>query len=347
MRILAIDLGKFKSVSCLFDTQKDATDFQTFPSDPTNFRALVQAEKPDLVVFEACSMAGWVAEICQHEASDVLVASPLEDAWSWKNVKRKTDRDDALKIAKLAALKQITPVHVPSQQCRQFRSLIVFRKRIVGQITRIKNHIRSTMLSMGLNTETGQAAWSHAGLEELRATAKNLEKCDADELWKGQLRMDLDQLTHLQKQLRLVDAKLREVARKNQHVEKMMSITGVGQVAAQTIAAWIDDPKRFRNGRQVAAYAGLVPRRYQSGNMDRSGRISKRGPKWLRTALVEAAWIVVRHNAWARDLYQRVHRGQKTRKKQAIVAVARKLLVRCWAMMRSNQTWAPPTPSTS
>ena len=106
----------------------------------------------------------------------------------------------------------------------------------------------------------------------------------------------------------------------------------------------LDDAKRFKNARQVSSYAGLVPRRYQSGQMDRQGRIHKRGPRLLRSALVEASWVMLRLNPWARALYDRLCGGQKTRKKKAIVAVARKLLVRCWVMLLRKEPWRAVTP---
>ena len=83
----------------------------------------------------------------------------------------------------------------------------------------------------------------------------------------------------------------------------------------------------------------MVPRRYQSGEMDRTGRIHKRGPRQLRSALVEAGWLMLRYNPWARPVYDRLTGGQKTRKKKAIVAVARKLLVRCWVMLLCKEPW--------
>jgi transposase len=99
------------------------------------------------------------------------------------------------------------------------------------------------------------------------------------------------------------------------------------------------DPRRSANCKQVSANAGLVPRQYQSGACDRRGRITRRGPRTLRKLLVECAWVMLRYNAWARAVYQRLTHGGKTRKKQAIVALARKLLVRCWAMLRDGTAW--------
>jgi len=113
----------------------------------------------------------------------------------------------------------------------------------------------------------------------------------------------------------------------------------VGRRTAEAVAVYLDDAKRFSNGREVSAYSGLVPRQYQSGEMDRRGRITRRGPSLLRKLLVEAAWCALRYNAWARGVVQRISRGQRTRKKQAIIALARKLLVRLWAMMRDGVPW--------
>ena len=91
------------------------------------------------------------------------------------------------------------------------------------------------------------------------------------------------------------------------------------------------------------SYAGLVPRRHQSGEMDRHGHIHKHGPRQLRSALVEAAWMMLRYNPWAKSVYERLTSGQKTRKKKAIVAVARKLLVRCWVMLLRKEPWRKET----
>ena len=105
------------------------------------------------------------------------------------------------------------------------------------------------------------------------------------------------------------------------------------------MVAAIDDPHRFKNARQVSAYLGLVPRQYQSGQIDRNGRISKRGPRLLRTLLLECAWCSVRYNRWAKQTYERIHGGQATRKKKAGIALARKIAVVAWAMMRDEAEW--------
>ena len=113
---------------------------------------------------------------------------------------------------------------------------------------------------------------------------------------------------------------------------------------SELVVAVIDDPHRFKNAREVSAYAGLTPRRYQSGEMDRSGRISKAGCGKLRKLLLEIAWGMLRHNAHGRAVFNRISKGQKSRRKQAAVALARRVLCWCWAMLRDGTDWKEPMP---
>jgi transposase len=124
-------------------------------------------------------------------------------------------------------------------------------------------------------------------------------------------------------------------------VSLLASVPGVGPRTAEVIAVHLDDAGRFRSAAEVSAYAGLVPRQYQSGETDRRGRITRRGPRLLRAALVECAWCCLRYNRWARDLWLRLQ-ANGVSKKKAIVALARKLLVRCWAMLRKGECWRQP-----
>ena len=117
----------------------------------------------------------------------------------------------------------------------------------------------------------------------------------------------------------------------------------MGPRLAEIAFAVIADAKRFRNGKHVASYAGLVPRQYQSGDSDRRGRISGQGNPLLRFLLVEVSWVGLQYNPWMRAVYERVRRGSAARKRIAIVAVARRLLVRCWAMLRDGVPWRPPS----
>ena len=93
----------------------------------------------------------------------------------------------------------------------------------------------------------------------------------------------------------------------------------------------------------MAAYAGLVPRVFQSGSVDRKGRITGAGNRYLRSILIEVSWLGLKTNPWMKEVFDRVCRGSKARRKIAIVAVARRVLIWCWAMMRDDRDWDPKT----
>jgi hypothetical protein len=183
---------------------------------------------------ETCDTSGWVYDVAVALKFSVLIANPSNEAWRWTKVKRKTDRDDALKLARMADRGDIPPVYMPAPKQRQ-------RPR-----------------------------------------------------------------------------------------------------RAETVVVHLDDPHRFKSVGDVSSYAGLVPKQIDSGTMKRVGKITRRGPSLLRGMLVEVAWMVYRYNKWAKAFVERVSRGIKSRKRIAIVALARKLLVTLWAMLRDETPWRDP-----
>ncbi|MEM7796132.1 MAG: transposase, partial [Cyanobacteria bacterium P01_C01_bin.118] len=191
MKILAIDLGKFNCVSCLLDTENNGTEFDTFKTYRREFKEILRHTQPHLVVVETCSITGWVHDLCVAEDYRVLVADPSQEAWRWKNVKRKTDKDDALKLAKLAALEQINPVYVPSPENRQYRHLVKYRKVVVWRINRIQNAIRALFDQQGVKMPSGHRAWTVQGIDELSQHRRVLAECDEHNLWRGELDLEL------------------------------------------------------------------------------------------------------------------------------------------------------------
>lgn len=342
MKILAIDLGKFKSVACLLETDTNQSEYETIPTQAWSLEQLLQSHQPDKVVLETCTMSGWIYDLCQSHGYQVVVANPGGEAWQWKNVKRKTDKDDALKLAKLEALEQLVPVYMPSLEMRQYRRLVKYRKVLVGRINRVKNNIRALLCAQGLTVVAGHKAWTLEGLKGLEQQRKVFSDCRLDELWRGELDLELTLLNQLWEQVERVEKQLEQMAKQEERVKLLLTIPGVGRRTAEVIVTILDDPHRFETARQVSAYAGLIPDQRQSGQTNRLGAITKRGSRLLRGALVEISWLLLRFNPWALTVYNRICGGQKTRKKTAIVAVARKLLVRCWAMLRQNQPWNPP-----
>jgi len=344
MRILALDLGKFKTVACVYETAAGAHRFETIPTEYLEVGHLVDTVRPDRVVIEISPLAGWVGDLIRSQGLELQVANANGAAWCWRNVKRKTDRLDALKLAQLSAMNQLSLVHLPEPRVREWRSLIQYRQTLVAQRTRIKNRLRAILDQEGLpGLPTSQKGWTITALKVLRSAARPLEECARGQFWRGELWEELQQYDRLQEALGRVEAKLDKVGGSHSQVCRLESIPGVGRRLAEMVVAVIDDPHRFKNGKQVGAYVGLTPRQYQSGTMNRQGRISGQGHKHLRSLLVEVSWLGRRHNSWMKEVYERVSRASPARKKIAIVAVARRLLIRCWAMMREQTRWQGPS----
>src|ERR671913_360518 len=122
--ILAIDLGKYKCVSCAYDKATAAAEFRTITTSRAEVERLVRTTAPAVVVIEACTLAGWVSDLCAELGVPCKVANTAAEAWKYQHSRRKTDRDDALRLAQLEALGQLPAVVVPAKRVREWRALI-------------------------------------------------------------------------------------------------------------------------------------------------------------------------------------------------------------------------------
>lgn len=339
MLILAIDLAKAKSLFCWHDVVKGTHRWREVPSNPQAFHDALLEEKVDRVVIEVCDMAGWIKDLCEALGLRLQIANGNTEGWRWRNVKKKTDKQDVLKMLSLSLTNQLPTVQLPDRPTRQWKSLILYRQKLIERRTRIKNRIHAILVSEGKAMRGGRDAWSGRSREQLGRLARPIQECGKEDLWRGQLQMELEGLDALDKSIGSLDQKLDELGEKDARVIRLRTIPGVGPRLSELVVAVIDDPKRFRNVREVSAYAGLVPRRYQSGQMDRNGRISKAGCAKL---LVEIAWGMLGHNPHGQKVFARISKGQKTRRKQAAVALARRVLGWCWAMLRDGTDWREP-----
>jgi len=303
-------------------------------------------------VIETCDAAGWVHDLaCAIAGVTVTVVHTQGDErWKWRKVKRKTDRDDALKLARLARLGELPQpsVHVPAPRRRQWRRLIVHRRSVVNRRTRSRNAIRSMYNQQGLSLARGNKQWTRAGIAQLAADARAIEDCDAEDLWRGRLSIELTLMAAVDAQLKVLDEKLDELASREPRVALLQTVRGVGPRLAEAVVLHVgEDPRRFQSGEQLANFAGLVPKQLTSGQTTRLGHITGRGPALLRSLLVESAWVVWRLNDWAKAFVEKVSRGGRGRRKLAIVALARKLLILLWGMLKSNRPFRAPPARTS
>ena len=171
-RILALDLGKFNSVFCLYNRASSEHSFGSLRTTPQTIHDLLAGHTSDdpaqtLVVFETCDCSGWIYDIAVALGFAVAVANPSHEAWRWTRVKRKTDRDDALKLCQMAALNQLPIVHMPDPLQRQKRRLVHHRRVLSQRQTEIKNFIRSIFSQQGLQLPSGNRCWSIAGVKQI------------------------------------------------------------------------------------------------------------------------------------------------------------------------------------
>ncbi len=343
--ILALDLGKFKSVCCFFNTDDGEVRYVSVESTPAPIGLLLDKAKAEgvaCVIFEACVLTGWVAALCGERGLTYHITVTNGEAWRWKNVKRKTDRDDALKLARLYQLGELPESRLPSLADRQHRALFQHRQSLVGRRVAVQNSVRALFLAQGVSMPKGASAWTEAGFAEMQSQVKPLAECGLEELWRGQLQLLLAELRSLLALIKESEKRLDAIASSDARIVLLQTTPGIGPRTAEVVANYLGEAKRFKKSGEVSAYAGLVPKQSQSGLTDRRGRITRRGPWLLRKMLVECAWVSLRYNAWARGVFERISHGKKVRRRQAIVALARKILVRCWAMLREQKPWSGP-----
>ena len=202
MKILALDLGKFNTMCCYFDTITRKYEFINASTDRNYLTTVFKKYPADLVVMEACGPSGWINDLAVSLGLKTLVCSTNEDAWKWSNVKRKTDKDDALKLARMAAMNELKAVHMPSEAHREFRSLVKQRKTLDGRINKMKCIIRAWFVNHGISIERGEKAW-HSGRTLIDSFRKPLAECATNELWKGELDLELTQLDSVTEQMEI------------------------------------------------------------------------------------------------------------------------------------------------
>jgi transposase len=331
-----LDLGKSKTAAHLrcSDGRPDYTTMVN--TKPQDLHDLIVSTDPTLVIIEACIMTYWVHDLICALGKKVIVTANNGPGWRWKNIRSKTDRSDAAKLIKMHLSEQLEPVHVPDHGVRQWRQLIHHRHELVEDRTRARNRITGLLALHGIPEPEKCTPFTKKWQQQIRPMAKSMDKCGPTELWRGRLLQDFAMLDQVESLLEQTEDILEQLAAKREMVAMLREEPGVGPRLAETMVAVLDDPLRFKSGKQVACYVGLTPRQWHSGETERSGHISKQGDSLLRTLLVEVAWIGQRYNPWMKKVYEEVKRDAPVRSKIAIVAVARRLLVRLWARMRDK-----------
>jgi transposase len=284
------------------------------------------------VGLEAGPLSQWLYAAMREAglAVELLETRHVRDAF--KAMPVKTDRKDARGIAQLMRLGWFRPVHCKSAPAQETRALLTARKLLQSKRLDVEMSLRGMLRGFGLKVGPTTARSFPIRVRELVEGHPTLTAV-AEAL--------LAARDALGEQLRGLEKRLRDQAREDGRVRLLMTAPGVGAIVALTFVAAIDDPGRFRSSKAVGAHFGLTPRRYQSGETDVTGRISKIGDAGVRTLLYEAANIVLTRpvkgsalKSWAARI------AARTGMRKAKVALARKLAVVLHRMLADGTPFA-------
>jgi transposase len=242
-------------------------------------------------------------------------------------MRNKTDKNDARGIAQILRTGWYSRVHVKSIESHYVRALLASRKAIFNKCIDLENEVRGLLKIFGVKLPARVYHGAFDG-EARKAIADDTALTDA-------LVPMLDARLLLLRTFRDLDARVKRMAREDQVCTRFMTVPGVGPLTALTFKAAIDDPARFSNSRTVGAHFGLTPRRFQSGETDNPGRISRAGDADVRAALYTAAnSMLMRSIRWSWLKAWGMRLAKTKGRRRAVVAVARKLAVvlhRMWA----------------
>jgi len=246
----------------------------------------------------------------------------------------KTDRKDAQGIAELMRLGWFRPVHCKSMEAQETRAILTARKLVQKMLHEVEMSLRGVLRGFGLKVGKTTLVQFEARIRELVAGHPSLE---------GIAQSLLAARAVLRREFNGFEKRLRAMARSDKRARLLMSVPAVGTIVSLTYASAIDDPTRFKSSKIVGAHFGLTPKKYQSGETDRSGRISKIGDASVRAALYESAHIMLTKpikgctalKAWAMRIAKRAGMNK------AKVALARKLAVIMHRMLADGTTFTP------
>jgi transposase len=332
MLTIGLDVHQSKTSVCVMDGKGNILREQEVAGGyGAVAETLSKIREPFQVCYEASTGYGALHERLSPLASKIAVAHPGRLRLIYQST-RKSNRVDARKLAALMHLNQVPQVHVPRQEVRSWRGLIEHRRSLVDQVVGVKNQVRALLRGQGIKGPPGKRMWSKTGLAWLKEVAWPTE------MESFRLEILLDQLSDQNKKLGRVTKALDEIGARHAGVKLLLTIPGVGPRTAEAFVAYVDDPKRFGSG-TIGAYFGLVPREDSTGDKRRLGHITREGPPTVRKLLTEAGWRGSRESVLIKEVFERHLRGDKGRRKLAIVATGHWLCRVMLAMLRSGKAF--------
>jgi len=331
---VGIDVSLEASSLCVVDANGKIAREGKVASEPDALIAWLRGLKSELtrIGLEAGPLSQWLYAAMRQAGLAVELLETRHVCTALKTMPVKSDRNDARGIAQLMRLGWFRPVHCKSMAAQETRALLTARKLLQAKLHDIEMSLRGLLRGFGLKVGPTTPARFEGRMRELVAGHPSLET-----IVEGLLAVRVA----LRREFDRFEKQVRAMARRDTRARLLMSIPGVGAIVSLTFASAIDDPARFKSSKQVGAYFGLTPTKYQSGETDIDGRISKVGDAWVRAALYEGAHIILTKplkgctalKSWAMKIARRG--GMK----KAKVALARKLAVIMHRMLADGMSF--------
>jgi transposase len=335
---VGLDLGDKYSYLCVLDTDSgEVVEEGRLRTNPEDLRRRFDSAEQMKVAIEVGTHSNWVNRILKECAHEVLVANPRKTRLIYGD-KRKTDKLDAQKLARLARIdpELLYPIEHRGEESQTHLALIHSRDALVRSRTQLINHVRGTVKSFGERLPQCSAESFHKKVVDALPSelAEALEDVVAT-------------VASLTEKIRDYKRRIERVCKKRypQESELLRQVPGVGSLTSLTFVLTLEDPDRFEKSRSVGAYLGLVPGKDHSGDRDPGKRISGEGDEMLRRLLVGSAHYILGPFAPDSDLRRHgekiAERGGKNAKKRAVVAVARKLAVLLHHLWVAGEVYEP------
>jgi len=314
-----LDVSVEETSVCIVDDTGRIVQELKVASEPEALLAVLTNYRFKRIGLEAGPLSQWLFSALTEAGLPVICVETRHMQAVLKAQINKTDRNDARGIAQMMRVGLYRPVHVKTLRSQKLRMLLTHRKLLQSKAIAIENDLRATLRNFGLKVRMVGKVKFEARIKELVEDLPDLVVLVEPLLIVRRV---------LREQLGVLHRRLLAIVRGDDVCRRLMTVPGVGPVVALTYRATIDVPTRFRKSKAVGAAMGLTPSRYQSGEIDRTGSISRCGDEMMRAMLYEAAQtMLVRSTKWSWLKAWAIQIARRRGVKKAIVALARRLAV--------------------
>jgi transposase len=335
---LGLDLGDRRHRFCALDERGEVVEEGSICNDRDSLTKLARRYHGALGVMEAGAHSPWISRLLEGLGWRVVVSNPRKVRAIYQH-ERKSDQRDAQMLARIGRMDPalLYPVRHSSEEAQRALLRIKLRDSLVRARVGLINSVRFSLKSLGYTVRNPSSERFHKTVME-----------EVPEALRQMIAPSVQALAELTARIKTLELEINTLAKiKYPQTARLQQIPGVGPITALYFVLKIEDPSRFENVRDIGAYAGLCPRRDQSGESDPQLRISKRGDAYLRRLLVSAAQYILGPFGPASALREYglmlAADGTRRAKKRAVVAVARKLSVLLLSLWK-NQTLYRPFP---